>query len=201
MAVALTLPGWGTSPDRLSPLIERLRRSGVDATAFEYRATGSIGRIGATLAAAVEQLRDDGPVHLVGHSLGGLASASAVLDHGADVASVTTVNTPWRGTWVAWTAADEEPLGLDLRWGADALANLRDRLGEHLREPHGPRWSVVAAAVDLAAPLTTALRIPDGPRLERAVVPVHGHSVSLLKDRMVDAVVAHVLGNGHPRSG
>lgn len=193
MAVALTLPGWGTSPARLGPLLDRLRGQGVDARPFEYRATGSITRIGATLATAVGELREQGPVHLVGHSLGGLAAASAVLDHGADVASVTTVNTPWRGTWAAWTADDHEPLGHDLRWGAEALTRLRDRLGAHLRRPDGPRWAVVAAAIDLAAPLTTSLRTPGGPRLARSVVPVHGHSLSLLNDRMVDALVESVL--------
>ena len=192
MAVAYALPGWGTAPSRMEPMCVALRSHGVDASPWAYDATGSIDRIGGLLAEQVAAAAQDGPVHLVGHSLGGLASASAVLDHGADVATVTTINTPWRGTWVAWTADQDEALGPQLRWGADRLDELRAALRAHLRRPIGPRWSVVGAVLDLATTPATSVRVPTGGRLETSLVPVAGHSISLLHRRMIDHVVRSV---------
>lgn len=192
MPHALALPGWGTSPDRMQPICAALADHGVDAQPYRYDAGGSIRALGARLAqdaAATGQ-----PVHLVGHSLGGLVAASAVLHHGAPVASVTTVNTPWRGTWAAWTAHPRDPLGRELRWRSDALLELREALTHHLADDAGPRWTVLSAVGDLAAPPTGALRVPLGDRMDTRLVPVTGHSVSLLNRRMVDAVAAHVAG-------
>lgn len=188
MPIAFALPGWGTPASRMQPLCDALQATGVDARPWPYDATGSIRRIGATLADAVADA-DNGAVHLVGHSLGGLAAASAVLDEGAAAASVTTVNSPWRGTWVAWTADAGDPLGHELRWGSDELARLRGALATHLGSPRGPRWGVVGTLGDLAAPVTTSVRVPDGARLTTRVVPANGHSLSLTSERMIDEVV------------
>ncbi len=192
MPTALALPGWGTSTDRMEPLCAALTRRGIDARPWGYEPQGSIRAIGAKVAAAAAAV--DGPVHLVGHSLGGLATASAVLHHGAPVASVTTINSPWRGTWAAWTAHPGDPLGQELRWRSDALEQLRDALGRHLRDGTGPAWSVLSAAGDLAVPITGSTRVPDGDRLVTRIVPVSGHSVSLLHERMIEAVTASVVG-------
>ncbi len=187
MSTALALPGWGTAPARMDPLCAALREQGIDATPWAYDARGSIERIGQRLADHVARI--DGEVHLVGHSLGGLAVASAVLDAGAEVTSVTTVNSPWRGTWAAWTADADDPLGRQLRWGADRLSTLRDALALHLEATAGPRWTVASAALDLAAPPTTALRVPDGSRMTRLLVPVSGHSISLEHPRFIERIV------------
>lgn len=189
---AIALPGWGTSPERLRPLCTMLADHGVDARPWSYEPTGSVRSLGASLARATAEL--GGEVHLVGHSLGGLIAASAVLHHGAPVASVTTINAPWRGTWAAWTAHPTDPLGRELRWRSDSLQQLRDALAHHLGNRAGPRWSVLSAAGDLAAPPTGALRVPGGPRLTAQMVRVTGHSVSLLHERMIEAVTDHVVG-------
>lgn|GEM_PF-5313799 len=187
MPAALLLHGWGTSPQRLDALRAALAGDGLDARHWPYEERGSISGIAARLRADVHML--DAPVHLVGHSLGGLVAASAVLDHDAPVASVTTVNTPWRGTWAAWTAEQGDPLGRELRWRSPELARLRSALATHLAADDGPRWRLLSALGDLAAPATTALRVDaDGERLQRRVVPVGGHSLSLRHPRMVDAV-------------
>ena len=192
MPTALALPGWGTSAARMQPICTALVEHGVPARPWDYDAHGTLRTLGADLAAAVADR--DGPLHLVGHSLGGLVAASAVLDHGLPAATVTTVNSPWRGTWAAWTAHPGDPLGRQLRWGSTALDDLRARLATHLTAEHGPRWSVLSAAGDLAVPITGSTRVPTGPRLTTRIVPVTGHSVSLAHERMVAAVVDGVIG-------
>lgn len=191
MPHAFALPGWGTSAARMRPICAALADHGLQARPWHYTPRGSIRELGAALATAAADT--DGPVHLVGHSLGGLIAASAVLHHDAAVASVTTVNAPWRGTWAAWTAHPQDPLGRALRWGSEPLAELRQALEDHLAAVEGPRWSVLSAAGDLAAPPTGALRLPQGARLATQVVPVTGHSVSLVHQRMVAAVTEHVV--------
>lgn len=192
MPHALALPGWGTSPTRMRPICSALADRGVEARPYGYEPAGSIRALGAVLARDAAAAGE--AVHLVGHSLGGLVAASAVLHHGARVASVTTVNAPWRGTWAAWTAHPHDPLGRELRWGSMALEELREALAHHLSDDQGPSWAVLSAAGDLAAPPTGALRVPEGRRLDTRLVPVTGHSVSLLRDRMITAVAEHVTG-------
>lgn len=192
MATALALPGWGTSPARMVPICDELSAHGIHAKPWRYDPVGSIRSLGMHLARVLASRT--GPIHLVGHSLGGLVVASAVVHHGADAASVTTINSPWRGTWAAWTAHPGDPLGQELRWGADALRDLRAALAHHLEEPSGPRWSVLSAAGDLAVPITGSTRVPSGERLTTWIVPANGHSVSLLHERMIDAVVGSVVG-------
>lgn len=191
MPTALALPGWGTSTERMLPICAALTDEGIDARPWDYEPRGSIRSLGAQLAAAAAAA--DGPVHLVGHSLGGLVAASAVLHHGAPATTVTTVNSPWRGTWAAWTAHPGDPLGHELRWGSAALEDLRAALRHSLRDDDGPRWSVLSAAGDLAVPVTGSTRVPEGDRLSTRIVAVTGHSVSLLHERMVDAVADGVV--------
>lgn len=192
MPTALALPGWGTPATRMAPICDGLASHGIAARPWRYDPVGSIRTLGAQLARAVAEFT--GPVHLVGHSLGGLVAASAVLHHDADVATVTTVNSPWRGTWAAWTAHPHDPLGQELRWGSDVLEGLRAALAAHLDEPRGPRWSVLSAAGDLAVPITGSTRVPSGDRLATRILPVSGHSVSLLHERTVAAVAERVAG-------
>lgn len=188
MTTALLLPGWGTSATRMRTLEEGVERQGIRTRTWTYEPMGSIRSLGAPLATEAARLSRQQPVHLIGHSLGGLVAASAVLFHGARVDSVTTINAPWRGTWAAWTAHPEDRLGRELRWRADALQELRDALELHLRADEGPRWTVMSAAGDLAATPASALRVPDGDRLTKRLVPVWGHSVSLEHPRLVDTV-------------
>lgn len=203
MATVLVLPGWGTSTRRLACMVDALARADLDARAWSYEAHTSIDRIAQLLAEETHDARADGggPVHLVGHSLGGLASASAVLDHDAEVASVTTINSPWRGTWVAWTAEQDEPLGRELRWRSPRLAALRSSLADHLRAPQGPRWTLLAAAMDPAATPASSLRVPGGARLVTDVVAAAGHSLSLIKQPMIDRVVHAVTDADRPATG
>lgn len=188
--LVLLLAGWGTDPRRLAPLTAALDERDLPARLWPYHPTG-------TIASLAEQLRDivqrvgDRPVHLVGHSFGGILSAAAALADSSRVASVTTINTPWRGTWVSYTGSSR--LADALRWRSEELAALRHDLRAHLREPDGPSWLLVSVLGDLATPATTSLRAGGrARRLRRAVVPANGHSISLLLPRLHGVVVDHV---------
>ena len=187
---ALLVPGWGTAPDRFGVLASALRERGIDARPWGYSAAGSFETLARRLAFAAGADQDPRPVHLIGHSLGGLiVTAAAIGPMTQQVASVTTINAPWRGTWLGWTA--QGPLARSLRWGAPELEDLRDRLAQHLVEPEGPRWAVLASAIDLGVPATSALRAPSGDRLRKRLLPMTGHT-PLDAPSLLDAVVDHV---------
>lgn len=76
----------------------RLRRLGVTVHAPRLSPSAGVEVRAAELAAAVDGL---GPVHLIGHSLGGLDARHAVTHLGTLAATVTTVGTPHRGSPVA----------------------------------------------------------------------------------------------------
>jgi triacylglycerol lipase len=193
---ALLLAGFGTDRRRLRPLAEELESRGVRPLVWPYRPTGTLRSLAGQLEARTAGLAAD-RLHLVGHSLGGLLCASAALRGTTPVTSVTTVNTPWRGTWVSYTGAG--PLVEALRWRSDELRELRHELAEHLRQPEGPRWLLVSASGDLAVPASSALRVgARSPRLRRRVVTANGHSISLLASRLVDTVAGHVDGTHVP---
>lgn len=193
--VALLLPGWGTSPNRFARIREHLADQRVCSLDHVVHPDALIDVLARRTRRRAEELAADGTrVHLVGHSLGGLVAAwAATEDLRGTIASVTTINTPWQGTWLAWTGTGE--LAAQLRWGSGAITCLQERLRRHLDEPTGPSWLVVGTAGDLGTPLTTALRPgTSAPRLQRRIVPAFGHSTSLLRPAMARAVAEHVVG-------
>lgn len=198
-ATALLLAGWGTDLRRMEPLAVHLREQGIEAHVWPYRPAGTITALAEQLADAVRWIdaADDGPVHLVGHSFGGILAAAAALQVPTSVASVTTINAPWRGTWVSLTGSSR--LADALRWRSPQLAALRRRMAAHADVPTGPSWLVVSVLGDLATPATTALRVgARGPRIRRRLVALGGHSLSLLEPQLQAVVTAHVLQAGSP---
>jgi triacylglycerol lipase len=190
---ALLLGGYGTDRRRLHPLRDALEARGVAAHVWPYRPVGSIAALAEVLAEACDGLPAE-RVHLVGHSLGGVVCASAALRRAHRVESVTTINTPWRGTWASYTGTGA--IVEALRWRSAELRSLRDELAEHHAEPHGPRWLLLSALGDLAVPASSALRVgARGSRLRRRTVPANGHSVSLFSPRLIAAVAEHVTGS------
>jgi pimeloyl-ACP methyl ester carboxylesterase len=85
----LLVPGYTGSKEDFSPLLPALARAGLRAVAVDLRgqyespgpddeAAYAVDLLGRDVLAAVRAL--GGPVHLVGHSFGGLVSRAAVLD-------------------------------------------------------------------------------------------------------------------------
>lgn len=200
---AWVLPGWGTTLDRLAPIGDDLERAGLDVVLHAYAPEGTFDDLGRRLAAAVADAGGHGPLHLVGHSLGGLVCAAAALGPlDGRVTSVTTVNAPWRGTWLGFTG--DSPLAEALRWRRQPLRELRARLATHLETPVGPRWHLVGTAGDLgvtAASATLAVGPSGRDRLSRSVVPAVGHSVSLLGGRLRATVVGGLATSGWTPQG
>ena len=184
------LPGWGTDPNRLSPLASALRSDGLRTHVWTYTPQGSIAGLASRLAHDVGG--DAGMVHLVGHSLGGVVVTRAALGPLADrVLTVTTINAPFRGTWASYTG--DTPLSRELRWGSPVLDELRADLADHLAEDEGPQWLALSAAGDLVATAATALATGvRGERFRRRVVAANGHSRSLASPRTIAQVRAHV---------
>jgi hypothetical protein len=117
--------------------------------------------------------------------------AAAALRRPDRVTTVTTINTPWRGTWVSYTGSGA--IVEALRWRSGELRTLREQLDDHHDGDEGPRWLLLSALGDLAVPASSALRVGTrGRRLRRRTVRVGGHSLSLLHPRLVAAVVDHV---------
>jgi pimeloyl-ACP methyl ester carboxylesterase len=187
---ALLLAGWGTDPRRLHPLRDALRAADLDALVWPYHPVGTLPALADLLLDRIA--RAPGPVHLVGHSLGGLVAAQAALARPDGLTTVTTINTPWRGTWAAYTGSGG--LATALRYGSTDLRGLREALQHHHRDPTtGPSWLLLAVLGDLAAPASTALRAGvRGPRLTRRVVPATGHSISLFSPRVIASVAGHI---------
>ena len=85
----------------LNPLAARLRGAGFDAEAFGYASV--FGGPGVAIPALIERLREsDRPVHLIGHSLGGLIALQA-LSQAPDlpVARVVCLGSPLCGSSAA----------------------------------------------------------------------------------------------------
>ena len=188
---ALLLAGYGTDQPPAAPAARRAARRGVDARVWPYRPVGTVAALAAALGDRIDRADAD-RIHLVGHSFGGLVCAAATLRRAAAITSVTTINTPWRGTWVSYTGSG--PIVDGLRWRSGELRDLRRRLAEHHAEQEGPRWLLLSAhgrprrdrlvgfAIRRRRP---APRTPGG----RA----NGHSISLLSPRLVATVTGHVV--------
>lgn len=181
---------------------EALQSDGAIARVWSYTPQGALPELVDAFATTVDATREmhhpTDRLHLVGHSLGGIVAAATALRRDArHVTSVTTINTPWRGTWVSYTGTG--PLARALRWGSPMLADLREELADDATRGDGARWLLVAAAGDLATPATTSLATGvAGDRLRRRVVAATGHSVSLTSERLIEVVRAQVRGDDVP---
>lgn len=98
-ATALLVPGYTGSKEDFAPLLDPLAAAGYRVVAMDlpgqYASPGpddpaayTLGWLGSVVSTVAKEL-GDGPVHLLGHSFGGLVSRQAVLDEPASYRSLT----------------------------------------------------------------------------------------------------------------
>jgi len=158
----LLVHGYASSDRIWRPLARRLQGGGVtDVRTFSYDsgsyASGDIDLVALAASLAAQVRRHDAstsvepPLHLVGHSLGGLLIRYAVSELGlADrVRAVTTLGTPHRGSPAL---PDDALLARDLRPGSALLRRLDAR-----PLPADVRWTAYHSDGDEVIPASHAV--------------------------------------------
>jgi hypothetical protein len=123
-------------------------------------------------------------VHLVGHSLGGVIIAQAILDARLTgrVDTVITLGSPFGGSpWAGALPLLE--IVRALRRGSPLLRRLAST-----PLPHGVRWLSVTAGLDVVVP---GLRsVPVHPQVETITVDGVGHLGMLLSQQVIGCIAA-----------
>jgi hypothetical protein len=99
----LALHGWGLSGFAMRAWCRRLRQSGFSASAYSYRSlAASLDENAQAVAVAFSALPGHGPVHLVGHSMGGIVILHTLARYRLlRLGRVVLVGTPFQGSAVA----------------------------------------------------------------------------------------------------
>ena len=179
--------GFGHNAGAWSGLAVRLAAAGFfDLSTVTYGIDDDVPRIAARIADQVDAVtasRGVERVHLVGHSLGGVAIRYWYDVSGGDeqADAVVTLGAPLRG--VIWTRLPFlRPPARDLAAGSAVTATLGRRRRAH------PRWTTVGGAFDLVVPPGRA-HLDDA---EVVVVPT-GHAGLLTSPRAAGEVCLALL--------
>jgi triacylglycerol lipase len=164
------------------PLRERLERLGAHTAAFTYAPHYGVQAIAASLADLVKQLPPGARIHLVGHSLGGLAVRWFVQEYPVDSRIVQTVSvaTPFWGARGARLLPG--PAGRDMAAGSAVL----ERLTTAAASCPVPHLSIFGTADTAVAPDTT---FPVG---DRVVIPDAAHNALLFDPSAAEQVILRV---------
>ena len=147
--------GYMATGGVFGPMADRLAQSGVATKQlhFTYVPWGSIAEHAARLEQLVRDAHGDGPVHIVGHSLGGLIGRYYCQVMHRPVSRLVCLATPHKGTLRAqrWSAL---PLAREIAPGSSTL-RLLDETAGNLR---GVRvCSIVAAGDTTVTPVDSAV--------------------------------------------
>lgn len=169
--VVICVHGFLASAGVFRPLKAVLASEGVEVASFTHAPGVRVETIASRIKAIVHKLPGSARVHLVGHSLGGLAARYYVQELGGHtrIAQTISLASPFHGTRIA----DALPffVGNDLRTHADLHARIRAKAHEFTV----PHTSIVAGADRVVVPA------------ESAVFPVG--DVITLKDRGHNALL------------
>lgn len=186
--MVLFVHGHGGGPGAFLLLERLLRERGFTRfAAFGYRSSGTVTELARALGDYVATLPADAPLHIVGHSLGGVIARLYLQTCGgrARARSFTTLSSPHQGL-LAIPGARVLPVIRDLLPGSPVLARLEETAGEL---DGLPCLSIVSSRDHFVRPWQRASFA--GAR----VVPVgHAGHVGLLFSREVAGLVAdHLL--------
>ncbi len=175
------LHGFCASPGVFRPFRERLARDGIASASFIHLPGTSVTGIAKKLADLVATIPEDIRVHIVGHSLGGLAARWYVQELGGEhrVSRTMSLGSPFGGTEVA----RRFPIfvGKDLQRDGAFLTQLRAR-AQAVSTPH---VSFVGSRDSVVIPIEGAL-LAGYPLVVR---PNVGHNAMLYDPPTMDAVV------------
>jgi triacylglycerol lipase len=190
----LLVHGFGGAKSSWTLVAHALSARGLTVDAISYAPVGnSVEQLAAQLVAEVEgTLSRTGAdkLHLVGHSLGGVVIAQAILDPrlSGRVDTVITLGSPFGGSpWAGALPVLE--LVRALRAGSPLLRRLAST-----PLPDGVRWLSVTAALDIIVP---GLRsVPSHPQVETITFDGVGHLGMLLSPKIIAYITAALSAEG-----
>jgi alpha-beta hydrolase superfamily lysophospholipase len=166
------------------PLRRRLAELDRTHTAvFTYGPAAGVVSVAATLSSVVERLPPRVRVHLVGHSLGGLAVRWFVQEMPSDERVVETISVAAPFSGARGARFFPGPAGRDMRRGSGTLRRLAVTAGVS----DVPHLSILGSA-DTAVSDGTAF--PTG---ERAIVPDTGHNGLLFHEGVARRIIDRLL--------
>jgi hypothetical protein len=188
MRPVLLVHGFGGAKSNWSVVAQTLSARGLTVETISYAPVGnSVGQLADKLVVEVEKtLSRTGAdkLHLVGHSLGGVIIAQAMLDFRLNgrVDTIITLGSPFGGSpWAGALPFVEVVRGL--RRGSPLLRRLAG-----MPLPAGVRWLSVTAALDVIVP---GLRsVPFNPLVETITIDGVGHLGMLLNRRVIGCIAA-----------
>ena len=182
--VVVLLHGLFATAGVLRPLRRSIEQEAEAHTAaFSYVPGLGVERVAQRLGELVRWLPAGVRIHLVGHSLGGLAARWFVQELGGDprVAQTISLASPFCGTRHARLLPG--PAGRDITPGSALLDRLEQRAFSALHVPH------VSIAAERDAVVTESTLFPFGDRL---VVADCGHNALLFHPRVASIVAQRV---------
>ncbi|OBG28524.1 hypothetical protein A5764_25025 [Mycobacterium sp. 852002-51057_SCH5723018] len=184
----LLVHGFGGAKSSWSLVAQSLTAQGLTVAAMSYAPVGnSVEQLADNLVAEVQRtLSRTGAdkVHLVGHSLGGVIIAQAILDSrlAGRVDTVVTLGSPFGGSpWAGALPLVE--IVRALRRGSPLLRRLAAT-----PLPDGVRWLSVTAALDIVVPGMRS--VPFHPEVETVTIDGVGHLGMLLSRRVIAFISA-----------
>ncbi|HEY6078572.1 MAG TPA: alpha/beta hydrolase [Polyangiaceae bacterium] len=182
--VVMLVHGLFATAGVLRPLRRELEaRTGAFSTSFTHPPGPGIASIAHDIALAVRAISGDARIHLVGHSIGGVAVRYFVQELGGDVRVVQTmsIGSPFGGTRPA--RLFPAPVGRDIIPGSALLERLAQGARRRLVVPH----LSIAGLEDHVVP--SGAYLASG---ERVSVPGCGHNSLLYHPRVVAEVVERI---------
>jgi triacylglycerol lipase len=182
--VVMLVHGLFATAGVLRPLAREIEsRTGACTTSFTHLPGPGIPSIAQDIARGVGAISGDVRIHLIGHSIGGVAVRYFVQELGSDSRIVQTISigSPFGGTKPA--RLFPAPVGRDIAPGSALLERLSHGARQRLRVPHvsitGLEDHVVPSGAHLAAGETVS-------------VAGCGHNSLLYHPRVVAEVVARI---------
>lgn len=180
--VVVLLHGLFATAGVLRPIRQTVERvTGAHAASFTYMPGPGVARIAERLAELVSKLPSGVHIHLVGHSMGGVAARWFVQELDGDPRVVQTISlaSPFRGTRRAKLVPGAS--GRDIAIESAVLARLRDK-----GECGVPHLSIVAAEDALVTELAV---LHHG---EQVIIEDAGHNGLLFHPRVAEIVAERV---------